>query len=95
MKKINTIVFAALIISVIFCAVSFKSAVITSADLQGAWQHGSAENKTVMIIAGNVFAVASYSIPDKKFLGSYGGTWRVEGNKLFHKIEWNSGRRMK
>lgn len=90
MKKINKIAFAVSIISIIFCAVSFKSAVITSDDLQGAWQYGPAENKTVMIIAGNVFAVANYSIPEKKFMSSYGGTWRVEGNKLFHKIEWNS-----
>jgi hypothetical protein len=56
----------------------------------GAWGYGPAENRTVMINTDKIFSVATYDIPGKKFIGSKGGTWRVEGNKLIKKIEWNS-----
>lgn len=59
-------------------------------DLIGAWGFGPAENRTVMIKTDKIFSVATYDLPGKKFISSYGGTWRVEGNKLTRKIEWNS-----
>jgi hypothetical protein len=58
--------------------------------LTGAWGYGNAENRTVMICTGNVFAVAQYDVPGKKLLHSYGGTWQVQGDKLLRKIEWDS-----
>ena len=77
-------------ISILLVTTSFRADTLTSADLQGAWQFGPNENRTVMIKAGNVFSVATYNIPEKKFMSSYGGTWRIEGDKLIQKIEWNS-----
>ena len=63
---------------------------IDAKDLKGAWEYGPAEKHTVMINTDKVFAVATYDLPGKKFISSYGGTWRVEGNKLIQSIEWNN-----
>jgi hypothetical protein len=43
-----------------------------------------------MINTDKIFSVANYNLPGKKFISSYGGTWRMEGNKTIKKIEWNS-----
>lgn len=63
---------------------------IETKDMVGAWGHGAAENRTVMITTDQLFSVATYDLPGKRFISSYGGTWRMEGNKLVKKIEWNS-----
>lgn len=63
---------------------------IETKDIVGAWGYGPAESRTVMINTDKVFSVATYDIPGKKFISSYGGTWRIEGNKLIKKIEWNT-----
>jgi hypothetical protein len=60
-------------------------------DIIGAWGYGSPENKTVMINTDKVFSVATYNVPGKKFISSYGGTWRLDGDRLIKTIEWNSG----
>ena len=69
---------------------SLKAQTIDTKDIVGAWGYGSAENRTIMINTDKVFSVATYDLPGKKFIGSYGGTWRVEGKKLIKNIEWNS-----
>lgn len=43
-----------------------------------------------MVNTDKVFSVATYNRPGKKFISCYGGTWRIEGNKLIKNIEWNS-----
>jgi len=63
---------------------------IDGADLVGAWGYGPQDNRTVMINTDKIFSVANYDAPGKKFISSYGGTWRIDGNKLIKKIEWNS-----
>lgn len=69
---------------------SLKTIKIDTKDIVGAWGYGPPEKKTVMINTDKVFSVATYNVPGKKFISSYGGTWRVDGNKLIKKIEWNS-----
>jgi hypothetical protein len=69
---------------------SLKTKHIATKDLIGAWGWGPENNRTVMINTGKVFSVANYDVPGKKFISSYGGTWRLEGNKIIKKIEWNS-----
>jgi hypothetical protein len=69
---------------------SVKTQNIETTNIVGAWGYGTAENRTVMIYTGEIFSVATYNIPGKKFISSYGGTARVEGDKLIKKIEWNS-----
>ena len=63
---------------------------IDNEDLIGAWGYGPQDNRTVMINTDKIFSVANYNVPGKKFISSYGGTWRIDGNKLIKKIEWNS-----
>lgn len=58
--------------------------------LTGAWGFGNEDHKSVMIFSNNVFSVAEYSVKEKKFINSYGGTWHTEGNKLIRTIEWHS-----
>lgn len=77
-------------ISVILLLTSFKTKSIDPKDLIGAWEYGPVESRTVMINTDNVFSVATYNIPEKKFISSYGGTWRIQEDKLVEKIEWNS-----
>jgi hypothetical protein len=69
---------------------SLKTKNIDTKDIVGAWGYGPAEQRTVMINTDKVFSVATYDVPSKKFISSYGGTWRIEGNKLIKTIEWNS-----
>ena len=69
---------------------SLKAQTIDTKDIIGAWEYGPVENHTVMINTDKVFSVATYDLPGKKFISSYGGTWRVEGNNLIKNIEWNS-----
>lgn len=78
-------------VTIVLFILSFRKQVfIDSKDVVGAWGYGSPENRTVMINTDKVFSVATYNVPGKKFISSYGGTWRVDGNKLIKKIEWNS-----
>ena len=74
----------------IFLFSSFEEENIETKDIVGSWSFGTAENRTVMINTERIFAVANYDLHGKKFMSSYGGTWRVEDNKLIKKIEWNS-----
>jgi hypothetical protein len=90
MKKIK-LFFSIVILSVISIAlVSLKNPGVEPKDFIGAWGYGDPQNKTVMTVADNVFAVAQYDLPGKKLIHSYGGTWRIEGNKLIKKMEWDS-----
>ncbi|MGZ5133504.1 MAG: hypothetical protein ACXWCG_00075 [Flavitalea sp.] len=77
-------------IAVLVFGSSLSPVLIDNKDIIGAWGYGSSENRTVMINTHKVFSVATYDLPGKKFISSYGGTWRLEGNKLVKKIEWNS-----
>jgi hypothetical protein len=69
---------------------SLKTIKAVPADIVGAWGYGPPENRTVMINTDKVFSVATYDVPGKKFISSYGGTWRLDGDKLIKTIEWNS-----
>ncbi|MFN2439588.1 MAG: hypothetical protein ABR503_10345, partial [Chitinophagaceae bacterium] len=90
--KINLKFAGMLVISVsaMFLLSSLQKITIDTKDILGAWGYGPADNRTVMINTDKVFSVATYDIPGKKFISSYGGTWHVDGNKLIKKIEWNS-----
>lgn len=69
---------------------SLKTKNSDTKDIIGAWAYGTPDNRTVMVATDKIFSVATYNVPGKKFISSYGGTWRAEGNKLVKKIEWNS-----
>jgi hypothetical protein len=69
---------------------SLEAFAIDTKNIVGAWGYGPAEKKTVMINTDKVFSVATYDVTGKKFISSYGGTWRIAGDKLIKSIEWNS-----
>ncbi|MXV14390.1 membrane or secreted protein [Hufsiella ginkgonis] len=78
------------ITTVILLFSSLRMMAIDSKELVGAWGYGPPENRTVMIATDKIFSVANYDVPGKKLLATYGGTWRMEGDKLIVKIEWHS-----
>lgn len=91
MNAITKILITVIVSATTLLSASFlKPDFIDTKEIVGAWGYGSSENRRVMINTDKVFSVANYNIPGKKFISSYGGTWRVEGNKLIKKIEWNS-----
>jgi hypothetical protein len=85
-------IFSTLLVSIVtlFLLTAFSRTAIEPVEMIGAWGYGPAENRTVMINTDKVFSVATYDIPGKKFIHSYGGVWRIENNKLIRTIEWNS-----
>lgn len=59
-------------------------------DLTGAWQSGSDENRSTMIIAGKFFSVAVYNTREKTYTGTYGGLWHIEKNHFIEIQEFNT-----
>jgi hypothetical protein len=63
---------------------------VLAQDLSGAWQSGTEENRSTMIIAGKFFSVAVYNLKDKTYTGTYGGQWRVDKNQFIEIQEFNT-----
>lgn len=91
-KQVKFLTIALLAISIAATFTSLKIATIPVKDInmKGAWEYGPVENRTVMINTDKVFSVATYDLPGKKFISSYGGTWRIQNDKLVQTIEWNT-----
>lgn len=77
-------------ISLILLLSSLSSPIVAEKDLVGAWAYGSDDNRTVMICTDKVFAVANYDLAGKRFISSYGGTWKLDEGYLLKTIEWDS-----
>lgn len=75
-------------LSLVFLLIGSLSAF--SQDLTGAWQSGSDENRSVMIVAGKFFSVAVYNVKDKTYTGTYGGIWRLERDQFLEVQEFNT-----
>ena len=58
--------------------------------LRGAWQHTAGTSETTMICSEKFFSVAIYDVKNKKFTGTYGGSYRLEGDQCIAKIEFHS-----
>ncbi|MDH4298562.1 MAG: membrane or secreted protein [Cyclobacteriaceae bacterium] len=61
-----------------------------SMDLKGAWQRGPEENRIVWINSEKHFSAAVYNSKENIFLGTSGGTWKLEGNTLVEVHEFNT-----
>jgi hypothetical protein len=61
-----------------------------SINLVGAWQRGPEENRIVWINSEKYFAAIVYNVKENKFLGTCGGTWKVEGNTFVEVHEFNT-----
>ena len=60
------------------------------AQLEGAWNSKTANEELTYIFSGTYYATTRYSVPDKKFVGTWGGTFRVEKGNLIEKQEFNT-----
>ncbi len=58
--------------------------------VKGAWQSGTPENQSTLICSDKYYSVAIYDVPNKKFIGTYGGSYRIEGNTYIAIIEYHS-----
>lgn len=59
-------------------------------DISGAWQSGTEENRSTMIVAGKFFSVAVYNLKDKTYTGNFGGQYRIEKNQFIEIQEFNT-----
>lgn len=59
-------------------------------ELIGAWQTSTAENETTMICSEKYYSVAIYDVKDKRFIGTYGGSYRLEGDEYVALMEFHS-----
>jgi len=75
------------LISLLLVAGSFS---VVAQDLSGAWQSGTDENRSTMIVAGKFFSVAAYNLKDKIYTGTYGGQWRLDKNQFIEIQEFNT-----
>jgi hypothetical protein len=62
----------------------------TNINLVGAWQRGPDENRIIWINSEKHFAAVVYNVKENKFLGTCGGTWKVEGNMFVEVHEFNT-----
>jgi len=58
--------------------------------ISGAWQSGTDENRSTMIVAGKFFSVAVYNLKDKIYRGTYGGQYRIDKNQFIEIQEFNT-----
>lgn len=61
-----------------------------SSEIIGAWQGQSGDNTITMICSEKYFSATEYNTKSKKFVGTWGGSWRVDGNKFIEVQEFNT-----
>ncbi|MBN8577830.1 MAG: membrane or secreted protein [Cytophagales bacterium] len=59
-------------------------------NLNGAWQAGTDENRMVMIVADKFYSIVVYSLKDKNYLGTFGGTYRIESGEFIAMPEFDT-----
>lgn len=59
-------------------------------DVKGAWQSDALEYRSTMICSERFFAVAIYDAKNKKFIGTHGGSYRIENGEWVSLIEFHS-----
>lgn len=76
--------------NIILLLLSINSFSLIAQDISGAWQSGTEENRSTMIVAGKFFSVAVYNIKDKIYTGTYGGQCRIDKNQFIQIQEFNT-----
>lgn len=56
----------------------------------GAWQSGTPDNQSTMICSDQFYSVAIYDKNNKRFIGTYGGSYRLDGDQYTATIEFHS-----
>ncbi len=62
----------------------------SSVNLTGAWQTGPETNQSTLICSENFFSMATYDLTNKRFISTFGGSYRVEGGEYIAVIEFHS-----
>jgi hypothetical protein len=83
---IVTCIAAFLITLVTFNGVNAQS----TPNLVGAWQSVSGDNETTLICSEKYFSVAIYDVKNKRFSGTYGGSYRIDGDQYVAVMEFHS-----
>lgn len=71
---------------VLFAAGNFAKPV----QLAGAWQWVNGSEVRTVIFSEKFYAVTEYSVVEKKFISTYGGSWSLKGNGLRLLEEFNT-----
>jgi hypothetical protein len=58
--------------------------------LNGSWESGLDENHITMIVTDRYFSAAVYNKKNNTYLGTCGGSWRVEKNQFIEVHEFNT-----
>jgi hypothetical protein len=61
-----------------------------SLKINGAWKSGTDENHIAMIVTDRHFSAFVYNKKNNTFIGTYGGTWRIENNQFIEVHEFNT-----
>ena len=76
---------------VVFFLFSFvRPASTQSLGIEGAWESSQGENRTIMIIASRYFSAAVYHKTSGAYLGTCGGTWKIERDVFKEVHEFNT-----
>lgn len=62
----------------------------TASNFTGAWEQVDNQVRITMICSDEFFSVALYQVEEKKFIGTYGGSFRVDGKNFIEKVEYNT-----
>lgn len=73
-----------------FIALAITTASLAQTPLEGAWEGGSEESHITMIVAGRYFAAAVYNKKTNAYIGTCGGSWKMEGNQFVEVHEFNT-----
>lgn len=77
----------------LFIAVTLIALAFGHAQAQGwtgAWESIAGDVKTTRIYSAGFFSVATYNVKEKKFEGTYGGKYTLDGNTLIETIEFDT-----
>jgi hypothetical protein len=74
----------------ISCLLILNILTFAQPNITGAWQAGTDENRMVMIVADKFYSVAVYNRKDKTYIGTYGGTYRIEKDEFIFVNEFNT-----
>jgi hypothetical protein len=59
-------------------------------ELKGAWERNTDGNRITWICSDKYFAATVYNLKEKKFIGTCGGSWKVDGNTFIEVHEFNT-----
>lgn len=76
--------------SLALCALAASASGQDKESLTGAWEIKEQKQTRVITYASGIFSVAIFNVADKNFVGTYGGTYVVNGSGLTEKIEYDT-----